>query len=117
MPLIDVGDAMDRRIGIAAWESRRRWPRPIPTYKLRGHGVLSFAGWKAHYSLYAANDHLVAAFEDYLAQYKVNKATIRFPLSQRVPVKLIERIARFRAKEAATRTSTKRAKPKRRSLS
>ena len=75
----------------------------IPTYKLHGGAVLYFAGWKQHYSLYPAKERLVAAFKDELAPYKVDKGTIRFPLSQPVPVKLIGRIAKFRAKEAAER--------------
>jgi len=86
----------------------------IPAYKLPGGPVLHFAGWKQHYSLYPATEHVVAAFKDDLAPYKVNKATIRFPFSQPVPVKLIERIAKFRAKEAATRARAKLAGPKRR---
>ena len=86
----------------------------IPTYTLPVGPVLSFAGWRQHYSLYGATDRVVAAFKDDLAPYKVNKGTIRFPLSLPVPVKLIERIAKFRAKEAATRARAKLAKPKRR---
>jgi uncharacterized protein YdhG (YjbR/CyaY superfamily) len=87
----------------------------IPAYKLHGIAVLYFAGWKQHYSLYPATAHLVAAFEDDLAPYEYNnKGTIRFPLSQPVPVKLIERIAKFRAKEAAERAGAKRARPKKR---
>ena len=75
----------------------------IPTYKLHGNRVIYFAGWKQHYSLYPVTDHLVEAFKDDLAPYEVNKGTIRFPLSQPVPVKLIERITKFRAKEAVER--------------
>ena len=86
----------------------------IPAYKLRGGPVLYFAGWKQHFSLYPATGHLVAAFKDDLAPYKVSSGAIRFPLSQPVPVKLIERIAKFRAKEAATRARAKLAAPKRR---
>ena len=86
----------------------------IPTYKRHGGYVIYFAGWKQHYSLYPATDHLVAAFKDDLAPYKVNKGTIRFPLSQPVPVKLIERIAKFLAKEAATRARAKLIGPKKR---
>jgi len=86
----------------------------IPTYKLHGGPVIYFAGWKQHYSLYPATGRLVAAFKDDLAPYKVSKGTIRFPLSQPVPVKLIERIAKFRAKEAATRARAKLAEPKKR---
>jgi len=73
----------------------------IPTYKLNGRAMLHFAGWKQHYSLYPAGERLVAAFKDELASYTVDKGTIRFPLSQPVPVKLIERIAKFRAQQVA----------------
>lgn len=85
----------------------------IPTYKLQGGPVLYFAGWRKHYSLYTATDHVVAAFQDDLASYEVDKGTIRFPLSQPVPAKLIERIARFRAKEVAEREKAKTAPKKR----
>ena len=65
--------------------------------------VLYFAGWKQHYSLYPAGARLVAEFQNELAPYEISKGTIRFPLAEPVPVKLITRIARFRAKEAAGR--------------
>jgi uncharacterized protein YdhG (YjbR/CyaY superfamily) len=87
----------------------------IPTYKLDAGPVLYFAGWKQHYSLYPATGHLIAAFKDELAPYEVNnKGTIRFPLSEPVPVKLIERIAKFRAKEVADRPKAKAAAPNKR---
>ena len=86
----------------------------IPGYKLHGRPVLYFAGWKQHYSLYPATNQLVAAFKHDLAPYKVNKGTIRFPLSQPVPVTLIGRIAKFLAKEAAERARAKRARLKKR---
>ncbi len=79
----------------------------MPAYKLKGSPVLYFAGWKRHYSLYPATDHVIEAFKEELAPYEVNKGTIRFPLAEPVPVKLIERIAKFRAKEASERTSAK----------
>ena len=41
--------------------------------------------------------------------YQVSKGTIRFPLSKPVPVKLIEGIAKFLAKEAAARVRAKQA--------
>ena len=86
----------------------------IPTYKRDGEYVVYFAGWKEHYSLYPANARLVAALKDELAPYEVSKGTIRFPLSQPVPVKLIERIAKLLAQEAAQRARAKRARPKKR---
>jgi uncharacterized protein YdhG (YjbR/CyaY superfamily) len=84
----------------------------MPAYKLHGAPVIYFAGWKRHYSLYPANDRLVAAFADELSSYELSKGTIRFPLADPVPVKLIQRIAKFRAREIAGRQKT--AAPKRR---
>jgi uncharacterized protein YdhG (YjbR/CyaY superfamily) len=73
----------------------------MPAYKLNGSTVLFFAGWKEHYSLYPAGKRLVGAFKDELAPYEISKGAIRFPLSEPVPGKLIERIAKFRSKEVA----------------
>jgi uncharacterized protein YdhG (YjbR/CyaY superfamily) len=76
----------------------------IPTYKIGGRAVLYFAGWKQHFSLYPVTAPIVAAFKDELAPYEVNnKGTIRFPLSRPVPVQLIERIAKARAKQMEKR--------------
>ena len=86
----------------------------IPTYKLPAGPVLYFAGWKQHFSLYPATAKVVAAFKDEIAPYVVSQGTIRFPLSQPVPVKLIGRIAKFRAKEVAEREKANLATPKKR---
>ncbi len=88
----------------------------IPAYKLPAGAVLYFAGWKQHYSLYPATAGLVATLKNDLAPYKIkiSKGTIRFPLSEPVPVRLIERIAKFRAKEVRGRARVKLARPKRR---
>jgi uncharacterized protein YdhG (YjbR/CyaY superfamily) len=86
----------------------------IPAYKLDGAAVVYFAGWKAHYSIYPATAPLVAAFADELAGYEKSKGTIRFPLEEPVPVRLIARLAKFRAREAAERAAAKRARPRQR---
>jgi uncharacterized protein YdhG (YjbR/CyaY superfamily) len=82
----------------------------MPTYTLHGYRLLYFAVWKQHYSIYAATEQVVAAFQAELAAYKVDKGTVRFPLSEPVPVKLIGRITSFRAKEIAEREKTKTAR-------
>jgi uncharacterized protein YdhG (YjbR/CyaY superfamily) len=99
-------------IRAAAWGAEEGISYKIPVYKLHGAVVLYFAGWKQHYSIYPADDRLVAAFNGELDQYKASKGTLRFPLSVPVPVKLIERIARFRVKEISERKRAKAATPK-----
>ena len=86
----------------------------IPAYKLHGRPVLFFAAWKEHYSLYPSNARLVAAFKDQLSQYEISKGTIRFPLSNGVPVTLIERIAKFRARQVMEGVKAKGAARKKR---
>jgi len=71
----------------------------MPTYKLNGERLLYFAGWRQHFSLYPATKRLLAALKEDLKPYKVVKSTVRFSLAEPVPVKLIERFAKFRAHE------------------
>jgi uncharacterized protein YdhG (YjbR/CyaY superfamily) len=82
----------------------------IAAYQLDGEVVIYFAGWKAHYSVYPATDGLLEAFADELADYEVSKGTIRFPLDDKVPVGLIGRLAKFRARAARERAEAKAAK-------
>src|SRR5262245_28682309 len=79
----------------------------IPAYKLNGVPVMYFAGWKHHYSLYAASGTVVAEFKDELAAYELSKGTIKIPLSEPVPVDLIARIVKFRAKQVTMRDKGK----------
>lgn len=75
----------------------------IPCYRQYGRNVIYFAGWKEHWSLYPTTPALVAALRAQLAPYAMSKGTIRFPLERRVPVGLVTRIAKFRAREEAER--------------
>jgi uncharacterized protein YdhG (YjbR/CyaY superfamily) len=82
----------------------------IPAYKLNDRVVIYFAGFKEHYSLYPFSKQLEAAFNDQVARYELSgKGTIRFPISEPVPVRLIEAIAKFRAREVIEREKTKAA--------
>jgi uncharacterized protein YdhG (YjbR/CyaY superfamily) len=72
----------------------------IPIYKLDGRMVLYFAGFKAHYSIYPATARLRRALGTELRGRLHSKATIRFSYEEKVPARLIARIARLRAEEA-----------------
>lgn len=79
----------------------------IPAYKQDGVTVIYFAGWKEHYSLYPVGEGFSAAFPDAAAKYAIAKGTVRFPLDEKVPVKLIERIVKYRARQAAAEVKAK----------
>jgi uncharacterized protein YdhG (YjbR/CyaY superfamily) len=83
----------------------------MPAYRVHGYVALFFAGWRDHYSLYPVNDRLVALLGRQSASYEVNdKGTIRFPLSEPVPAKLIAAIAKAKAHEAAVRRKARKEK-------
>ena len=89
----------------------------MPGYKLHGKPMLYFAGFKKHYSLFAASGTFFNTLKDQLRDYEVQKGTVHFSLTKPVPVKLVSRIAKLRAAAIAT-TAGKRSgstkQPKRR---
>jgi uncharacterized protein YdhG (YjbR/CyaY superfamily) len=83
----------------------------MPGYKLHGKPMLYFAGFKKHYSLFAASGSFFASLEDELRDYDRRKGTVHFPLTEPVPAKLISRIAKLRA--AGLAATAKKPKPDR----
>jgi len=79
----------------------------IPTYKLDGQYVVYFAGWKKHWSLYPVTEPVRAKLASELAAYELSKGTVRFPLADPVPAKLVERIVRELARAAEARRRVK----------
>jgi len=79
----------------------------IPTYNLHGQYVVYFAGWKQHWSLYPVTEPVRSALGSELKSYELSKGTIRFPLADPVPAKLVERIVRELARAAEGRMRAK----------
>lgn len=71
----------------------------MPTWKLNGTAVLHLGAWKSHWSLYPATAAVLASLGEAQGSYEVEKGTLRFPLSAKVPVALIAKIAKARAAE------------------
>jgi len=63
----------------------------IPTLKQDGRSVVHFAGWKGHVSLYPAPEG-DEALQQALTPYVSGKGTVKFPLSQPMPLDLVQRI-------------------------
>ena len=81
----------------------------IPAFKYHGW-IFYVSAYKNHFSLSCPPPFTVFdEFKDELSGYKQSKSTIQFPLDEPVPVKLINKMARFRAKEnlAASKAKTK----------
>ena len=69
----------------------------IPTFKLNGSNLVHFAAWKEHIGFYATPSGN-AAFKKELAQYKMAKGSIQFPLDEPIPYDLVTKIIKFRVK-------------------
>ena len=74
----------------------------IPVYELAEEMVLYFAGHKAHYAIYPASPLVQRELAKELEGRVQSKASIHFAYDE-VPVRLIARIAKLRAGEAAER--------------
>ncbi len=67
----------------------------MPAYKLKGKPLVYFAGYKNHIGFYATpNGH--EAFRDEFSHYKQGKGSVQFPLSESLPISLIERVIKYR---------------------
>ena len=69
----------------------------MPGYKLHGKPMLYFAGFREHYSLFAASGTFFNALKEQLGDYELRVGTVQFSLTKPVPVNLIRRIAKLRA--------------------
>lgn len=70
----------------------------IPAFKF--HGMLIFySAYKNHISISIPPSKVYEVFKNELSVYKVSKSAIQLPLNQKLPLKLIEEMTRFRLKE------------------
>ena len=70
----------------------------MAAYKFLGKPLVYFAGYKSHIGFYATpNGH--AAFAKELSIYKQGKGSVQFPLSEEMPLQLINDIVEFRIAE------------------
>ena len=74
----------------------------MPTFKLSGKFLVSFAAWKNHIGFYPIPSG-TEAFKKELAPYKGAKSTARFPTGKPIPYALVRKIVIFRMKEEQER--------------
>lgn len=66
----------------------------IPTFQIDGRSVVHIAGWKQHVSAYPVPDG-DEQFQHDVEPYRAGKGTLKFPLTDPVPMDLVERQVRF----------------------
>ena len=79
----------------------------IPTFTLNGKYLIYFAGWKHHISIYPipVGDE---SFNEEVAQYVSGKGTLKFPIDNPMPLKLITKIVKLKVAENSTQTDNKK---------
>jgi uncharacterized protein YdhG (YjbR/CyaY superfamily) len=68
----------------------------MPYYSYKGR-LAYFSAWKTHIGLYIPSP-TIAEHRSELGAYETTKATIRLPLDQKLPVSLIQKLIKARAK-------------------
>jgi uncharacterized protein YdhG (YjbR/CyaY superfamily) len=74
----------------------------IPTFKLNGRMLVSYAAFKDHCSFFPGAAP-IKAHEDELKSYVTSKGTIRFPTGKPLPATLVKKLVRTRIDENAAR--------------
>ena len=67
----------------------------MAAFERNGKNLIHFAGWKKHVSLYpvpAGSE----AFERQIKPYASDKGTVKFSLDEPLPIKIIERVVKYR---------------------
>ena len=99
-----VVDELRRTINAAAPDATETIAYQMPA--LRSHGgqfLVSYASFKAHYSLFPASDEVVKALGSDIRPYLAGEGTIRFPASRPIPMELVTRIVKVRLDEVGAR--------------
>jgi len=75
----------------------------MPALRLDGRFLVSYAAFKAHYSLFPASQVVVDALGEELTPYLAGKGTIRFTAAEPLPLDLVRRVVEIRVDELRTR--------------
>jgi uncharacterized protein YdhG (YjbR/CyaY superfamily) len=85
----------------AAPEAEEAISYQMPAFKLKGN-LVYFAVFKNHIGFFPTSSG-VEKFKKELSGYKISKGTIRFPLDQPIPFKLVTKIVKYRVMENLSR--------------
>ena len=103
--LNDVRSAITK----AAPDAEEKISYGLPAYHLYGKPLVYFGGFEKHIGFYATpTGH--EAFEKELSVYKQGKGSVQFPINEPMPISLITRIVKFRAKENLEKAKLKAGK-------
>ena len=71
----------------------------MPAFLLHGKGLVCYAAFNDHYSLFPMSGQVLDAVTDELGDRRTGKGTIRFAYGERLPVGLVKKIVKMRVAE------------------
>ena len=79
----------------------------IAAFELNGKNIIHFAGWKKHISLYPipVGDE---AFESEVSRYADGKGTMKLPLDEPMPMKLVNKVIKLHLDQNLKMTKSKK---------
>ena len=81
----------------------------MAAYKYMGRPLVYFAGYENHIGFYATpTGH--EAFKKDLSIYKTGKGSVQFPIDEKLPLSLIDKIVKYRVKENEEKAAVKKKK-------
>jgi uncharacterized protein YdhG (YjbR/CyaY superfamily) len=78
----------------------------MPTFVLNGN-LVHFAAFKNHIGFYPTPSG-IEEFRDELSRYESAKGSVQFPIDEPMPLRLIEKIVKFRVREAQAKSTAKK---------
>jgi uncharacterized protein YdhG (YjbR/CyaY superfamily) len=71
----------------------------MPTFKYRGRGLVAFAAFKKHCSLFPMSGAVIEKFKDELEGFHTSKGTLQFSVGKPLSAALVKKIIRTRMAE------------------
>ena len=96
-------DGLRAAIAAAAPDATEGISYSMAAFLLGGKGLVCYAAFKDHYSLFPMSKQVVADNLEALGPRATGKGTIRFAYDERLPVTLVKRIVKARLAEVEAR--------------
>jgi uncharacterized protein YdhG (YjbR/CyaY superfamily) len=96
-------EKLRKTIKAAAPEATETISYRMPTFKLRGRFLVSYAAFKNHCSLFPASEAMLEAYGEELKPYFSGKGTIRFTTDKPLPSVLVKKLVKARIEENEAR--------------
>ncbi len=97
-------DALRAAIHAAAPDATEGISYSMAAFKSDGKGLVCYAAFKDHYSLFPMSKQVIADNLEALGARATGKGTIRFAYDEKLPVTLVKRIVKARLAEVGARS-------------